>query len=763
MVRPVFTALTAYILAVIVTAALGSTGLVLLLCAYLVIFIRLTIAPVRRLAALLLVMAAFSFGCSQMLCAQLSNEQFLSQYAEKEMTLYGKLTSDPVYRASDYSSGSYSMEFQTAQMLFEGKTYRFKHSFSLSITDTSSFPANTGDWFIITGTVRAPRSATGAGLFDYRQYLLSQGVQARFSAPITGVYPAQGKASILDRMSTLRREMLSRISTYVPGEEGAFLKGILLGDTGDFTPEMTDHFRKTGLSHIVAVSGMHLSILMLFVLWLCTLFRLGRKSRAAMGAAVIFLFVCVAGGSPSLLRSAIMHLIALLATVLSRKTDLRTSIPIAAGIILLWNPFSIFDAGFLLSFSSVMGVVLFGPPLSSRLFFLPRFLAELMGMSVGAQLCSAPIVLLLFHGISVYSIISNVLVVPYVEILFLGTALLVAFGGFSPLGIALGYGLRYTTRFLLTVVDAIASLPGAYQILGAPSLLGLLAFACFLCCLYRILQGRYKNTVFYSLLALFMVAGIGQSLWNQNAFRLTFLNVGQGDSILIQLPFGPTFLVDTGRLDSEETNAACSYLEYLGIRRIDKLFLTHGDSDHSGGLDLVLGHFQVESLYYPTQDASLSPLLSDLASAVPISRGYTYEDGDFSLAVISPLPQTQKLTTRFDNNNSLVIKLSYKEHTFLLTGDLELEGEALLPKDELACEILKVAHHGAPHSTGNAFLDAASPEYAVISVGENTYGHPSEETLLRLLQHGCTILRTDLNGHIVCRVSPRGELKIYET
>lgn len=751
--------LSAYVAGVAVSAIAGDGVYFLMVCLLAAGVLYSLKADRRQLRQGLCMVLVFLVGSTQFLACRLDRDRFVEQFAEGDVQVYGKAKQLP-QKKNEY----WVVNVGAEQIQKDGLSYKEKREITLYFKQMPAIQM--GQRMIVTCTLLAPSGARNYDGFDFSQYLRSKNIVATAFVNQEDMRLLDTRQGLFDRLRLISVAVGQKIGAFVPGEGGDFLKGILLGDTSGFSQEMRSAFSASGISHIVAVSGMHVSILAAFLIFLVRKAGGRRKLRMAAAGVGVLAYMAITGFTPSVTRAGIMSLMMMLAVLLDKKEDFWTSLLVAASVILLVNPYSIYNTGFLLSFSATAGIMLFAKPLSGLLAKkLPKTTADTIAVSVAAVIATTPVTAAVFHSVSVLGILTNILVIPFVELLFVGTLVMLGAGAcFAQLGAGLGFLLGYLADIVLIIARTVAKIPFARLTVAAPSVVHFALYALLAVLLWRWLHQK-KNSRLLGV-ATGALCGICILLWavTLGNFNVTFLNVGQGDSILISAPYFKHYLIDTGRKGNQEV---LQYLKSRGIWKIDTLFLTHSDDDHSGGLEGILENMRVDKVVLPEihfySQGDQACRNAARAAGVPVEyadRNFAYRMGPAEVDVVWPDEETIKKNE--DNNNCLGMWMEYKGHRFLFTGDMEQEAEAALlqTQEPLGADVLKISHHGSKYGTGKEFLAKVSPKYAVISVGKNNYGHPAPETVERLQEENCDILRTDKNGTISFVIEPSGVMRL---
>ena len=559
----------------------------------------------------------------------------------------------------------------------------------------------------------------------------------------------------------VKRWAVETIRARLPETSAALLAGLLLGERTALPRETDEGFRRAGVYHLLAVSGFNVALLASSVFATLALVGVPRRGAALAAGVVLIAFALVVGGQPSVLRATVMGLLLLLSVLLERESQVMNALALAALLLLLWDPGDLHDPGFQLSFAATAGIIYLGPPLAERLstWGWPVWLARSLAVSAGAQLAVTPVMLAFFNQLSLIGIVANLFVVPLAApATTLGMlALLLSLASDTLAGLCFG-ALWLMLVALRAVVWVAAAVPAAMVHLPAPAWGAVVAWYAALA--LAPLSAR-RRLVVPALAGLLLIAtGLSLEPWwrpGDGRLRVTFLDVGQGDATLIELPEGRRLLVDGGpggarRFDVGE-RVLSPFLWNRPVRRLDVVALSHSDADHAGGLAAVLRHFTVSEFWEngswrPAAEETLQALERSRAPRRVLRAGNRLWIGEALVTVLNP-----DGGVRTDaNDESLVLRLDWRGVSLLLTGDLGWEGEERM-RDQagpLRVTMLKVAHHGSRFSSSAPFLDAARPAFAIVSAGaRNPFRHPAPEALGRLDAAGARVYRTDRDGAVI--------------
>ena len=521
---------------------------------------------------------------------------------------------------------------------------------------------------------------------------------------------------------------------------------------------MDTDLKLSGIRHVVAVSGLHISILF-GLLSLVTLRR--RLLTAMVGYPVLVFFMALTGFTPSVVRSCLMSGLMLLAKLTDRDYDGPTALSFAVLVMLTMNPFVITSVSFQLSAASVAGIYLFTSKILMwlRAFFedvsaktfrgrLIRWGTASVAVTLGASVLTVPLCAHYFGMVSLVGVLTNLLTLWLISGIYYGILMICLVSGFFPGGASvLGVVCSWPVRYILWIAEKLADFPLAAVYTSSPYILSWLIFAYLLLAVF--LLGRNRRPVVLSCCAVIGLCLALTADWCESMagdVRVTVLDVGQGQSILLQSE-GRSFLVDCGGDNpAAASDRAAEALLVQGIRKLDGLILTHWDSDHSNGAEGLLSRVDTGLLLLPET-------YSDLPSRAEVPVVCVTENLDltFGTTTIRLFPATFPGNS---NEISICVLFDTEKCDILITGDRDGYGErSLLRNAEIPdVDILIAGHHGAESSTCEELLTAVKPEIVCISAGAgNFYGHPSDALLQRLAEFGCEIYRTDVQGTITIR------------
>ncbi|MCD7755211.1 MAG: DNA internalization-related competence protein ComEC/Rec2 [Firmicutes bacterium] len=658
---------------------------------------------------------------------------------------------------SDYSEQTNYGSAAEGTVTLDGRTYRVK--FYLK-NDASLAPGDT-----VSGSFRL-RFTTDGGSED-ATYHRTEGIflLAYQTGQVTLTTAERVPARLLP--AVWRRAIVQRLQALFAEDASGFACALLVGDRSGIDYETSTAFKVSGISHIIAVSGLHVSIV--FGL-MYTLMGRKRVLSCLLGIPALFLFAAVAGFTPSITRACVMQSLMLIATLTDQEYDPPTALAFAVLAMLVWNPLTVLSISFQLSVGCMTGIFLFSEKIQLYLSdpahlgsakgkgigpACKRWLITSVSITLSAMVVTTPLVAYYFGTVSLIGVLTNLLTLWVIVYIFYGIVLCLALSLISMgAGSAAAWVTAWPIRYVVNTAKALSQVPLAAVYTQSIYIVVWLVGAYLLLAVF-LLQRKKRPAQLFLCFCLSLCVALALS-WAEplaDECRMTVLDVGQGQCILLQSG-GKTFLVDCGGdSDTEAADLAAETLLSQGISRLDGIILTHYDADHSGGLAYLLTRVSTDLLLMPDVldengvGAALAAAAGD-GQVVYVDSDLILTYADTEIEVFGPI------SYRSGNESSLCVLFRTENCAIMLTGDRGALGELMLlythtlPK----VDVLVVGHHGSASSTGQALLDALEPDIAVISVGaDNSYGHPTQAVLERLAECGCTVYRTDLQGTILIR------------
>lgn len=697
-----------------------------------------------------------------------------SHFIGQHVVLNGKIAEIPKITLLDTEKKSrYVVEVE--QLQIAGRMMNSSGKVFVTVRQTADTQTgSSGDYVEAAGELEGLHGYNNPGSIDIVAALKRQGITARMnsSSDSISIIPAKeltGKI-LLDQWRSRLSELFLQM---MPQNDAAILTGVLFGGGYDtINAQVLHDFSATGIIHILSVSGSHIALVAAVMLWLGESCRLSLKVTVMLAGSVILFYAALAGLSPPVIRSAIMGITGLWAVLAGRDKSGAGAMALAALIMLVWQPALLYDISFQLSFGATAGLVFLYSKTAEKLKFLPRWLASAFAVTFAAQAGIFPFLAWYFHSFSISSFIANIIVIPIIELVIILGLLACISSLVLPLAAKLllvfcsmGIGLAVMLNKTIAAIEGLQFYVPPFGMLESFVYYILLAWS------YGYLPAWMQSPASMIKQWPYQAAGIilavclltGGLLGPQKPVAVHFIDVGQGDATLFITPHGRSVLIDTGGTISETSNfdigerVVAPYLKHQGITRLDYLILTHGHRDHAGGAAAVAAAIPVKNCIVAPEafSDSLRALLRGKGSGVviPAARGQKLQLDGLEIEVVHAGAQTG--SGRNSNESSSVIRVSYGQHSFLITGDLEARQEEELIANGLnPCTVLKVAHHGSRTSTTDGFLEKAVPQYAVISAGyHNRFGHPHKEVLDKLARTALHVYRTDQDGAVLMRTN----------
>ena len=652
-----------------------------------------------------------------------------------------------------------------------------------------------GDYIWVRVKLKDFEEPTNEGQFNARAYYTSDGInyQGIFNKTVN-ITPCERtlKASLLNIADSIKNVY---VNTFTQKNAGT-MRAIVLGDRSVLDDEIKELYKKNGISHILAISALHITMVGMLV------YRMLKKIisviQAAVLSSVIMLFyLYITGNSVSAGRAVIMILVFMLADVLGRTSDGANTLGLAVVILIIRNPYCISNAGFLMSFLATAGIIFVKPIFSNEekimLFFRKKKMLSLTEMFIYhniidmlitglcVQIATLPVVLSMSGQIAIISLLLNIVVIPLMSVIMV-SGILTGIMGLISMKAAIwtaGAG-EYILDLYSWLCEKASGSSGAVIVTGHPPEKAVVLYYVFLivwCVIYYMkvfsgISGKYRNVlpaILYLIITIQLRYDTGCSM------KISMLDVGQGDSIVLQTGDGFNALFDGGSTSKKNIGRyrIYTYLKYAGVRSLDYVFVSHPDKDHISGIyeliDMCDNTFEIKNIVLPHINDTDETLLEirKMADGAGINvlyacRGDALSAGNLSISCVHPC---KNYNYESANDYSAVYLISFGKFSMLMTGDAESKAEKCLIQDARKSDsvvdlqklsginVLKTGHHGSRGASSENFLRFVKPETALISCGvDNSYGHPHNETLQRLKEAGTKVYRTDDRGEIMVRV-----------
>ena len=665
-----------------------------------------------------------------------------------------------------------------------------------------------GDKINVTGIYKKPEIVRNEGGFNQTLFYQSKKIYGKLQAKNVKLIEKGTDFTIGRISSNILEKIENKIESLLGEEKGDLLKGILLGDTSNIKEEQKENFRISNMAHILAVSGMHVSYIVLGLNSIL-LKIFGKNKTIIITNIFLLIYLCITNFTPSVLRAVMMVVVLNISKIIHRKNDTINTLAFSLFLILLDNPYAITNIGLQFSYIGTIGILFFYPIFQSifqkrlqkrekkkgkikNIFILSKFY-DIFAVMISAQIVILPISVFHFNCLGTYSIFSNIMISIFIgPVIILGLLVIITSFIFFPIAQILCVFLKFGLSLIL-LVSQMSELPFSYIYLVTPQVWQIVLFYILifliteLYVLYQqekvsIIQRRIRNLIAmlkihfhrhdknYKIFAIFIVLVIIGSNYIPKKLEINFIDVGQGDGTLIETPLHQTILIDGGGSEFSNFDVGRSillpYLLDKGYNKLDYVMISHADSDHIAAALVVLEEFCVKNVVIGKQfensenyqkfkkivkEKNIKVHILEVGQRLKIEK-------DLYFDVLWPT-SSNIIGENVLNNNSLVCKMVYKNFSMLFTGDIEeIAEKAMLEKYKntniLKSTVLKVAHHGSKSSSTKEFLQYVNPDVALIGVGSNnTFGHPSDVTIDNLKKFGCAIYRTDICGEITIKTN----------
>lgn len=656
------------------------------------------------------------------------------------------------------------------------------HSNKLKIYSSSNLPLKIGNILKISGEIIKFQKSSNPGQFNEYQYNKILKIDYKVNADNV-VIMNRRYSRVRHSLYLIKNKMTNVYYSILPEQDASILSAMILGEKSLLDEEIKALYQQSGISHILAISGLHVSLIGLTIYKLLRKIRISLIPTTFISVIILICYGILTNFSVSTNRAVVMLIIFMIGDCIGRTYDLLSATAFGAFIILVQSPMQILNVGFLLSFLAILGIALVYPSLSS-IFPSKSSMVESIKISFSIQCMTLPILLYFFYEFPIYSVLINILVIPLSSIIVLLALLAGLIGCFIlPIAVCLIGGVHYLLEFYKFLCLMVLNLPNRTILMGRPSIWIIITYYIILS-LFIIINRKEKRKKTIILLSLLMIILFKSE---NHTLSVTIMDVGQGDGIFMRTPSGTTYFIDGGSTDVSKVGQYRiePFLKSSGVWNLDYVIITHTDNDHISGIKELIksmdkkednkliyeGEIVIRHLVLPhiqNKDESYIGLVN-LANEKGIKvlymkKGYTINDTEVTITCLHP-DHAYKSSSR--NAYSTVLSVNFGQFDMLLTGDLEDDGEELLldllEKDinfhslTTDYDVLKVAHHGSRYSTSYDFLETVKPEYAVISCGrKNSYGHPHPELLSRLELIKCHIFITSDSGAIT--IETNGEV-----
>lgn len=598
------------------------------------------------------------------------------------------------------------------------------------------------------------------GGFNYKTYLRTKKIYGIFNVEDVEIVK-NGSDNIIIK---LRKYIKSKLREKLKKENSELAISLIVGDRSHILSEVEDNFKKANLMHMLAISGAHFSYVILIATFISNRLQHKRLGQLIQIIAIIF-FMNLTGNTASVVRAGIMSILLIGSSICKRQNDSLNNIAISAIIQIINNPYIIFDSGFMLSYSGVLGIILFYKKISEHIHF------KSIALTISANIFIIPIMIYNFHTISASFIISNIC-----ASWLLGIIIILEF-----ISLCIPIKLLYIILDLLImmlrkIAEICANIPFAQMYVPRYAIFFVIVIYILIFC--RKLKCR-KYVYSFLTIGVSILLIVNFTDVYQDRMRINFIDVGQGDSCLIRYK-GTNIMIDSGGSLSKNKdgksydigeNVLNNYLLNRGITRLDYIMASHFDEDHSQGFVFLLKNMKVKNVIISEQykTSSIYEQFKQICKKqniqiIYVRSGDEIRIKDLAFKILHPKSKENQISENPLNNNAIVCMVKYKNRRILFTGDIEKVAENEMVKEYtngLKADILKVGHHGSKTSTTKEFLDLINPSVALIGVGQNNkFGHPNEDVIKRLEEKNIQIYRTDEMGEISVIIDKNGKIKI---
>lgn len=695
----------------------------------------------------------------------LNYESKYKKYDNKNISIEGTIISD--IEEKEYN---YTFTIRTKDGYFLVNLKKNKEEISLEY----------GDKLQISGEYQEPNKARNYKGFDYKNYLKINKIYGIIRVDLyTNIIKHQKNLSNFKLLiHKIREKLKENIQELLTKETYALGIGILIGDNSRINEKIVEDFKNSNLSHMLAVSGAHINYVVLTVSILFTKKRAGIKAQRVVTIMMMLFFMELTQMTSSVVRAGISCIIYMLASLLYRKADVINAMAISTLLILLNNPFKLFDIGFQLSYAGTLGIILFckliNIPIKNKLL---KYLKDSIIISISANIFIIPIMMYQFNTISLTFILSNLLAGPLlgISIILEIIVLLISFMSINIAAIPAKV-LNILLILIINIANWFSNIEISKIYVITPQIISIVAY--YLICAAIILKKKNRKIIVIIMLTVLII----NLFPTPKKLRINFIDVGQGDSALIRTETNKVILIDSGGSTASSSfdvgnKVLLPYLLDRRIKKIDFIIVSHFDADHCQAFETVIDNINVRKVVVCKQSMITQEYLNIINKCkkknikiIVVERGDKLKiDKRTEFEILHPGERFLDDGKGGLNANAIVCKMNYKLNngkifSILFTGDIEVEAEKELEQvygKKLKADILKIAHHGSKTSSREEFIKLVSPKIALIGVGENNkFGHPADITLERLEKENVKVYRTDQMGEVSITINKNGEIKV---
>lgn len=637
----------------------------------------------------------------------------------------------------------------------------------LTVSDLPKVFPVVGDQLETFARLRLPVRFRAEGTFNYEGYLKKEGIHALGSVKNSSLMRiVNQEQSLRSVISKLRLRLIVQTTTNFDARDAGILRALWLDDRSGLSGDNERLLINAGVFHVIAISGFHVAVLLLLSFFILKHLLSFRTALLILSVSLLFYFLLLEGRS-SITRSFLTFLILAFSSLFNERIEWRNTLALSALAQVLLNPFELFDSGFHLTYLSTAAILFIAVPLASSIH-LPRriyqYLFNFLLVSLTVQVVLIPYQAFTFHKVPFASILANFVAIPLSSILIAAGTILMPVSILQP-------HMNYLIRHILSTflgASTIFSEMGPYVVPSVPESLTILFYLLLLIGIFT--RRKHLRLGCISLCAFWLLwILIPGPVKPKDHLRIHFIDVGQGDAILLEYPDGTFDLLDGGGFWNPEAfdigeAVLLPYLASQGVRKLHRVFLSHAHADHMNGLITLLRYIPTRQ-FYVTRQPLAEPGFQMLVRSyprklIPVHQGFRYTQGKVFMEVLAP--EDSRKTLSVANDDSLVLLVQYQNRRVLLMGDAEANTEGKLTlSGKIVADYIKVPHHGSKTSSNVQFLNQVRPKMAFLSAGKgNWFGHPHPEVVRRYRSRHVMLYRTDLVGTIRLTLHENGDQRI---
>lgn len=725
-------------------------------------------------------------------------------------TLYEKLDkieiTGIIVDVDEINKSNYKSTYKVKVLSVNGSD-KFKNTYIiLNVNKKKKINIQYGNKVIVKGEYKEPERARNYGGFNYKEYLKQLDVYGIVNASNVEILEGKFLSKVEYVIYDLKSNIKEHAKKYIDKEAYPIFMGLILGDTSNLNDDIKEQFKNANISHVLAISGMHISCIIIG----CSIVLnklIGKRFSKIFTILVLVFYLLLTGFSASTIRAGIAGILVILGKVIHRKSDIWTSMAISILITLIYNPYLIQNVGLQFSYIGTIGIILLNKSISKLINKRKSKIKEILVVCISAQIAILPLSIFHFNTIGIYFLLTNLLlsliIGPTVIISFVFLIIiLIPIFNLVFLSNVIGFLINILIKIIL-LISNFSFLPFSKIYIKTPTIFTIVSFYMLVSTINLIYSVKTKESVNGTelrikylievvkykfrknkkrILLIIVISSIFVSLLKfviiKSDLNIHFVDVGQGDCCFIETPNKRTILIDGGGSETSGydigKNTLIPYILDRGYTKIDYIIISHFDTDHVGGILTVMEELEVGEVIISKQveDSENYRRFKEIVKEKRI-KVIIVGEGD-NLQIEKDLyfdilwPNNEKLITEnILNNNSIVCKMNYKNFSMLFTGDIEETAEKEILKEYkndlhiLRSTILKVGHHGSKTSSTQVLLEVVKPKIALIGVGENNkFGHPNDDVLKRLKKIGSRIYRTDKMGEISIALDNKGRIRI---